>query len=606
MIFSKYFKDKISSFRFINRILEVPMRMVILLFMSSIAVAITEGMGVSLLLPLLEYIEKDSAVLQQADNAFMWGIFSKVFNFLHLPFNLASLLLVCFIPIFLKQIFIYVNLSCIAKAQFDSTARLQTECFDKLLNTDLSFIINSKIGVFISTLTMEVVRAGQTISFFFKLVTAVALLTAYSVVLPYISWQLTILIVITAVFIQLMVHRHMVVSTIWGNRVSKGNDVFGHEINSKLSAIRLIKLHNTEDLESSLIRKITYGLANDQVVLRKKNALVQITIEPILILGCFFTLYVGITFLGMSFAAVGLFLFILMRMLPLIKELNSLRQELRSYAPSFHNVSNVMKSADAHREIKSGNVPFNGLKRGIIFKNVTFSYEPGKPILRDLSMNIEAGKTTAIVGASGSGKSTITDLIVRLRDIQEGTIFFDDVSIDQIDLATLRKKVGYVSQEAVLLNDTILNNVTYGQKNISLERIREVLEMSSLWDFIEKLPKGLDTIVGDRGAMLSGGERQRLCLARTLLRDPAILILDEPTSALDAKSERYIQETIDKIRGAMTIIVIAHRLSTIKNADRILVLDSAKIRAVGSHSELLSNDNMYRQMFHIQETDSVQ
>ena len=217
-----------------------------------------------------------------------------------------------------------------------------------------------------------------------------------------------------------------------------------------------------------------------------------------------------------------------------------------------------------------------------------------------VNFSIKKGSVVALVGASGSGKSTIADLIPRFFEPSKGKIKLDNVDIRDVGIKSLRKLMGIVTQETILFNDTISGNIAYGQNEIALTKIAEAAKVANAKEFINDLPHGFDTVIGEKGVRLSGGQRQRLAIARALLKDPPILILDEATSSLDTESEKNVQEAIDNLMKDRTVLVIAHRLSTIINADQIIVLDNGKIVESGSHTELLEKDGIYKNLYNIQ------
>jgi ATP-binding cassette subfamily B protein len=239
----------------------------------------------------------------------------------------------------------------------------------------------------------------------------------------------------------------------------------------------------------------------------------------------------------------------------------------------------------------------------VAFEHVDFSYEPNRRILTDVSFTIAAGKTLAVVGASGAGKSTLSRLLFRFYDVSDGSIRINGADIRDYSQASLRAHIGIVPQDTVLFNDSILYNIAYGKPGASFDEIRKAAQAASIDDFISRLPDGYDTQVGERGLKLSGGEKQRVAIARTLLKDPPILILDEATSALDTRTERAIQEQLGQIAKDRTTLIIAHRLSTIADADEIIVLDHGRVIERGTHRQLLSASGRYAQMWRLQQAE---
>jgi ABC-type multidrug transport system fused ATPase/permease subunit len=231
---------------------------------------------------------------------------------------------------------------------------------------------------------------------------------------------------------------------------------------------------------------------------------------------------------------------------------------------------------------------------------VTFSYEPGVPVLQDISLTIKAGEMIALVGSTGAGKSTFLELLPRFYDVTEGRIAIDGIDIRDVTLSSLRGQISTVSQEVLLFHDTIADNIRYGHPEKGMEEVMNAAKAAHAHDFIMSQPLGYDSVVGDRGTLLSGGQRQRIAIARAILADPSILILDEAASALDAESETLVQEAIEKLRGGRTILVAAHRLSTIRKADRIYVLEGGRILESGTREELMTLNGRFRQLHDIQ------
>jgi ABC-type multidrug transport system fused ATPase/permease subunit len=330
---------------------------------------------------------------------------------------------------------------------------------------------------------------------------------------------------------------------------------------------------------------------------------VNVAIEPIFLLGLFGMVYVGAEVLGTGLATLGILMLVLLRIMPLASGVNSGLQNIEVEAASLVNVQRLMREAEEARNITSGLVRFGGLKHGIEFDHVSFSYYGNDQeiwALRDVSLIISRATMTALVGRSGAGKSTLVDLVPRLKDATQGSVRIDGVNIKEFELTTLRRAIGYLSQETFLFNDTIHNNIAYGMTEATPEQVREAAKRAYAHDFILETPRGYDTEVGDRGVRLSAGQRQRLGIARVMLQDPDIIILDEPTSALDSESEHFIQLGLDQIRKDKTLIVIAHRLSTIISADRIIVLDHGRVIEEGDHRLLLQRDGDYSRLFDLQ------
>ena len=277
-----------------------------------------------------------------------------------------------------------------------------------------------------------------------------------------------------------------------------------------------------------------------------------------------------------------------------LSKLNTVVQQCRAAA------ERVFVILDAPAEPLDGPGKKAVFRESITYNDVSFEYNAGEPVLEDLSFTVKPGEVAAIVGPSGAGKSTLVDLIPRFYTPKSGTIRIDGVDTLDMSLRSLRSLMGIVTQDTILFNDTVKNNIAYGQEFRSLEDVIEAAKMANAHRFIERLPKQYETFIGDRGIQLSGGQRQRLAIARALLCDPEILIFDEATSALDTESEMLVQEAIERLLKGRTTFVIAHRLSTIQNADKILVLDNGRLIERGTHSELLLQNGIYRRLYDLQ------
>jgi subfamily B ATP-binding cassette protein MsbA len=290
----------------------------------------------------------------------------------------------------------------------------------------------------------------------------------------------------------------------------------------------------------------------------------------------------------------------------LSQPLNAVTNLVLQYKKATASAERIFEVLDEANEDTQSQFPDLPKSSGKIqFRNVSFSYDGKRPVLRNFNLTIKSGETIALVGPSGGGKTTFVNLLSRLFIPLSGKIFVDDIDTSQVSLVSLRKQIGYVTQESILFPGTVRENILYGNLQATDEQIRKAAKNAHADGFIQKLPKGYNSRIGERGSKLSGGQRQRIALARVMLRQPAILVLDEATSSLDAVSERHVQKALEKILHKQTTIIIAHRLSTVQLADRILVLDKGRISESGTHASLLKNKNsLYSQLWKNQNSNS--
>ncbi len=282
-----------------------------------------------------------------------------------------------------------------------------------------------------------------------------------------------------------------------------------------------------------------------------------------------------------------------------IKRLSRANNNIQQGVACYERIDEILKSKPQIKEHPKA-YPLPPVKGRVKFENVSFSYTEVMPVLQNLDFEVMPTETVALVGLSGTGKTTIINLLLRFYDPSSGKITMDGINISEVNLSSLRSQIGLVSQELILFNDTARNNIAYGQEDISLEKVVAAAKAAEAHDFIMKLPQGYESSIGEKGTLLSSGQRQRLAIARALLKDSPVLIFDEATSALDSESEKLIQTALENIMKDRTDFIIAHRLSTVRSADRIFVIDGGRIVEIGTHDELLEKKGIYRKLYDLQ------
>jgi subfamily B ATP-binding cassette protein MsbA len=299
---------------------------------------------------------------------------------------------------------------------------------------------------------------------------------------------------------------------------------------------------------------------------------------------------------------VGIFINVILCMVMLLKPLKQLTTVNTEFQKGMAACASIFEVLDTENEIDTGKTVLGRAKGELSLQNVTFTYPTKKePAIKNVSFDVRPGQTVALVGRSGSGKSTLSNLLTRFYAPDSGKITLDGLNINEVTLRSLRQQFALVSQQVVLFNDTIANNIAYGKEGtVTREQIIKAADMAHVTDFVKQQSEGFDTLVGENGLMLSGGQRQRIAIARAILADSPILLLDEATSALDSESEKFIQQQLDELQCGRTSIVVAHRLSTIENADLILVIENGEILESGNHKSLIEKDGVYAQLHSLQ------
>ena len=505
----------------------------------------------------------------------------------------------------LKNVFLYLKNIMLTIVQFRLITELRNKLYIHFHKLSLSFFNQHKSGELTSIVVNDVANMRQALTTSFQRIFVEPInIIAFSVLLFIISWKLALIaitIIPLAGFVIVNISRSI-------RRKSRRTAVkiagITNIITETLTSMRVVKAFAMEDYEVSRFTKETKNYYN----LIFRRARLRSLAPPITeIMGVF----IGVALLWVGgtevLSAQGLtsedfirFILIMFSALQPIRSLSNVFAEIQVGAASAERVFGILDTEPAILDSDEviEDVAFN---ESVTFDHVFFQYDDGDvQVLQDISFSLNKGSVVALVGVSGAGKSTTADLIPRFFEPTEGAVQLDGVDIRKFQTRALRQLMGIVTQETILFNDTISGNIAYGKQDIPIERIRKAAAAANALEFIDKLPEGFDTIIGEKGVRLSGGQRQRLAIARALFKDPPILILDEATSSLDIESEKKVQEAMDRLMKDRTVLVIAHRLSTIVNADNIIVLDGGKIVETGTHEQLLGQNGIYKNLYNVQ------
>lgn len=478
---------------------------------------------------------------------------------------------------------------------------IRVTVYNKMLSLPLGFFSQERKGDIIARMSGDVGEVEYSItSSLDMLIKNPILILFYFTTLIITSWQLTLF---TLAVVPLMA---------WGMSAigkklkkesleaqAKWSDTMS-QLDETLGGLRIIKAFIAEDRMKDRFRKTSEELRKATSKVAVRQALAHPVSEFLGTIMIMFVLWFGGTLILSEASPIDaptfiFYMVILYSVLNPLKEFARAGYNIPKGLASMERVDKILKAENNIKE-KSDAEDISSFDDKIEFRHVDFSYEPGKEILKDINITVPKGKTIALVGQSGSGKSTLVDLVPRYHDVTSGEVLIDGRNIKDLKIKSLRSLIGNVNQEAILFNDTIFNNISFGVENATMEQVVAAAKIANAHDFIMEKEDGYNTNIGDRGGKLSGGQRQRISIARAILKNPPILILDEATSALDTESERLVQEALDRLTTSRTTIAIAHRLSTIKNADEICVVHEGRIVERGTHEELIRLNGYYKKL----------
>ncbi|OZN25370.1 lipid ABC transporter permease/ATP-binding protein [Actinobacillus seminis] len=517
---------------------------------------------------------------------------------------LRMMAIVVVLLIILRGATSFVSSYCLAWVSGKVVMTMRRRLFKHLMYMPVSFFDQNSAGKLLSRITYDSEQVANSSS---NSLTTIVREGAYILsllgVMIYTSWQLSVVLFIIGPIIAVLIR--MVSKTF--RRLSKNMQNSMGELTS--TAEQMLRGHKVvlsfggQRIEEKRFNAVSNDMRRKGMKMTVANAISDPIVQVIASFALSAVLYLATlpAIMSQNLTA-GSFTVVFSSMLAMMRPLKSLTNVNANFQRGMAACQTLFAILDMETEKDNGTYHVEKAKGNLRFNNVSFAYE-GKDerALNHISFAVPAGRTVALVGRSGSGKSTIANLVTRFYDIQEGEITLDDVNIQDYRLTDLRENCAVVSQQVHLFNDTVANNIAYAaQDKYCREDIIKAATAAHAMEFIEKLPQGLDTLIGENGASLSGGQRQRLAIARALLRDSPVLILDEATSALDTESERAIQAALEELQRERTILVIAHRLSTIEKADEILVIDHGEIKERGNHQQLLALDGAYKQLYTMQ------
>ena len=506
--------------------------------------------------------------------------------------------------IILRGVTNFISNYCLAWVSGKVVMTMRRRLFKHLMFMPVSFFDRNSTGKLLSRITYDSeMIASSSSGSLITIVREGAYIISLLAVMFYTSWELTLVLFIIGPTIAVLI---TIVSKIFRKLSKNLQDSMGEltaTTEQMLKGHKVVLSFGGQLVEEERFNKVSNNMRRKGMKMVTADSISDPVVQIIASLALAAVLFLATTpLIAEDNLSAGSFTVVFSSMLAMMRPLKSLTNVNSQFQRGMAACQTLFAILDLEPEKDNGTYQAEPAKGELEFKNVSFAYQGKEELaLNNISFSVSAGKTVALVGRSGSGKSTIANLVTRFYDIEQGEILLDGVNIQDYRLSNLRENCAVVSQQVHLFNDTIANNIAYAaQDKYSREEIIAAAKAAYALEFIEKLPQGFDTVIGENGASLSGGQRQRLAIARALLRNSPVLILDEATSALDTESERAIQSALDELKKDRTVIVIAHRLSTIENADEILVIDHGEIRERGNHKALLEQNGAYKQLHSMQ------
>tara|TARA_X000000950_G_scaffold288169_1_gene403680 strand:- start:23670 stop:25403 length:1734 start_codon:yes stop_codon:yes gene_type:complete len=561
------FSHDTREFLEVSKKLGIKKNQILTITFFSFGIALTESIGLATLIPIFEKISLNSLNSLTEEEI----VFEKI-NF---SIGLIDFFLVTLFLIFSRQILNYLQDIKIVHIRENIDRNLRKKMLDSSLKTNLSVFVTKSNGDFVNFILNEPHNVSELCSNIFKMIFCVVMSTIYLLFMFYISLSLSLIFIILISVIWFLINKFTFLSYSAGNIVKRKNNELYKRIGEIFRGIKFIKIHSSEKKVFNLTNRDIDGLYQGNIKYGQVKSLVN-AVNPLLFLIALLVIIISNFLLVIEITLLGVFLGVIYRMYSMFSNFNSERIAFSRRLANYENFLNFFNFVYSSKEVNNGLKKFKFSKK-IIFEDVYFKYPNSKNfVLRKLNFVIRKNKTTAIVGNSGSGKSTIIDMLSGFYPPTKGKIFLDHENYKNIDLSDLRNNFGIVSQNTFLFRNTLKYNLLYQTKGVGDSKIWKVLEESGLKEFVNGLDKKLLTIVGEDGARLSGGQRQRVSFARCILQNKKFIILDEPTSSVDTENARIMMDTINNLKGSHTIIIISHNYDAIKNVDYIFNLQEGK------------------------------
>jgi ABC-type multidrug transport system fused ATPase/permease subunit len=567
----------------------------------SLLVSFLDGVGLTMFIPMLQIINGGKPASDGGKSLGALHYIVDIFSALNIAITIYSVLLLMVVVFLIKAVFTYLNQLAQIELRQRFVIRVRYDLTDNLKNISYSSFLKLDAGRIQNTLSGEVGKLYNAIMSYLGTLRSVAMLFTYIVFAFMANWKFAILVAVGACLSNLVFKRLFAAIKSGAINVSKMGHTFNDNLIQSIHNFKYLKATNLIGQYSNKLKK----LIDDSEAINRKiglnQALTSTLKEPFIVIIVAIVVAVQVRWMGGNISSAILSMILFYRALSFLIIIQTSWQTMMQNVGGIDSVSDLNYNMLISKEVQA-EAQLKTITKGIRLQNLFFAYGDNT-VLSNVNINIVKNKSVAFVGESGSGKTTLANIISSLIQPQSGNVLIDDVPLQDYNLDSYRSKIGYISQEAVVFNDTIFNNVTFWADHTpeNLEKFWKCLEKASLIQFVSNLPNKEHTPLGNNGTLISGGQKQRISIARELYKDVEIFIMDEATSALDSETERFIQESVDKLKGQYTIIIIAHRLSTIKDVDTIYLLDKGVVCAEGTFDEIVTSSERFRKMVSLQE-----
>jgi len=545
-----------------------------------------DALSIISIMPLIQFIQVGQNIDEFSKTISYGKQLVEIYNFFSIPFTLISLSIILLLFITLRQFINIFEIQETERTRLSIAKNLSVNCFSRIMLAKADYIRSLKQGQFTAICEGECHRASLVYKGILQFISTSLQIGAYAAVMFYVAPVMTLLAVLVIIILILSMYTFVKRSHIAGKMVVSVRQKFYNFIIENFTIWRLFKFGGSITKELKKVELLADSYAEKQLAIIKYNNLSRFIIAIVAMFLCIIFLNLSVNYFNFDFSKITLFALIFIRMIPLGQRLNGLINSIVSWAPSLNIIKNTLNTAIKNNEVLDVGSKFKITNAEIEFKNVSFSYKTSKNkiILNNINLTIPANKVTAIVGRSGAGKSTLIDLLPRIISPNSGSIYINSTNIKDFSLSSFRNNISFVSQDTILFDGTIKENISYYKQGSQYSEIKQASILSGADDFIKTLPGEYDYNIGEKGQKLSGGQKQRLILARAFLSRSKILILDEATSSLDHLSELHVKKAINEFLqiNNSTIIIIAHRHTTIENADFVVYLDKGEVKDTGT------------------------